>query len=96
MAARDVGCEREPVTGERAGRDFGKGSPFAYQHKLRKSISKSWIDWLRGIRKTAEQHGQIGVLVLNRPHSPRRDALVVLAWQDWVDLHGDDVRSEPG
>ena len=38
MLARDVGNEREPVTGERAGRDFGKRGLFAY-------LAKVWRAW---------------------------------------------------
>ena len=85
--ARDMGSERIPVTGERHGADFVDGL-FAYQLKVRKVIP-SWIfEWLRGICTTAATTDRIGVLVLNQPRKPRRDALVVLRWGDWVDLHG--------
>lgn len=87
--ARDVGTERIPVTGERDGADFVAG-PFAYQLKVRKVIP-AWIGaWLGGICAMAARSNRTGVLVLNRPHRPRRAALVVLRWQDWVDLHGGD------
>ncbi len=85
--ARDVGNEREPVTGERGGRDFGKLGAFAYQSKVRRSLPTWLFDWLGGIVTTAKRHNQIGVLVLNRPRSPRRNALVVLRWSDWCELH---------
>jgi hypothetical protein len=86
--ARDVGCERIPVTGEREGADFGKGTPFAYQLKVRGMLPSWMFSWLDGICGTAKRHNQVGVLVLNRPRNRRSEALVVLRWADWCDLHG--------
>ena len=85
--ARDVGSERIPVTGERHGADFVDGL-FAYQLKVRKVIPAWIFEWLRGICTTAETTDRIGVLVMNQPRKPRREALVVVRWGDWVDLHG--------
>ncbi len=62
MLAREVGNEREPVTGERAGRDFGKRGMFAYQVKVRRALPAWLFDWLGGIVTTARRHNQIGVL----------------------------------
>jgi len=86
--ARDVGTQRIPVTGERDGADFTSGL-FGYQLKVRKVIPKYLFDWLDGVRRVSERRHQIGVLVLNRPRRPRRDALVVVRWSDWIDLHGE-------
>jgi hypothetical protein len=86
--ARDVGCEREPVTGEREGRDFGKATPFAYQLKVRGMLPVWLFGWLDGICATALRHNQVGVLVLNRPRRRRSEALVIVRWADWVALHG--------
>ena len=86
--AADVGETRIPVTGERAGRDFGTRGPFAYQLKTRKAIPAWLFAWLSGIVGTARETDQVGVLVLNRRRARRGDALVVLRWADWVDLHG--------
>ena len=61
---------------------------FAYQAKVRRALPAWLFDWLGGIVTTAKRHDQIGVLVLNRPRSPRRNALVVLRWSDWCELHG--------
>lgn len=47
--ARDVGCERIPVTGERHGADFADGL-CVYQLKVRKAIPGWLWDWLEGIR----------------------------------------------
>ena len=88
MMARDVAEERIPVTGERAGRDFGSRGPFGYQLKVRRMLPKWLFEWLDGICANAARYGQIGVLVLNRPRRPRRHAVVVLRWKDGVGLHG--------
>jgi len=84
--ARDVGTERIPVTGERAGADFATPL-FAYQLKVRRRMPQWLFDWLDGIRGAATRD-QVGVLVINRPRRPRRDAVVVVRWSDWVALHG--------
>ena len=94
--AGDVGETRIPVTGERAGRDFGTRGPFAYQLKTRKSSPVWLFAWLSGIVGTARETDQVGVLVLNRRRARRGEALVVLRWTDWVDLHGQpSVESPP-
>ena len=85
--ARDVGTRRIPVTGERAGADFASG-PFCYQAKVRRSLPAWLFDWLAGVCQAADRRGQTGVLVLNRPRAPRRHAVVILRWSDWVALHG--------
>jgi hypothetical protein len=88
MLARDVGTQRIPVTGiDRHGADFVAG-PFRYQAKVRKVIPKFLFDWLHGICASAATYGQTGVLVVNRPHRPRSEALVILRWRDWCDEHG--------
>lgn len=85
--ASDLGVRRIPVTGERHGADFLDGVA-AYQLKVRRAFPVWLFAWLAGIVATASVTGRVGVLVLNRPHSPRRDALVCLRWSDWVALHG--------
>jgi hypothetical protein len=85
--ARDVGTERIPVTGERCGADFASG-PFRYQLKVRRSLPTWLFRWLEGIVGNCVGTSHTGVLVLNRPRRPRRDALVVLRWSDWVAEHG--------
>lgn len=87
VMARDMGCERIPVTGEREGADFATG-PFAYQLKVRRMLPVWMFTWLSGICASAARKNQTGVLVLNRPRQPRRNALVVLRWSDWISLHG--------
>lgn len=84
---RDMGVERIPCTGERAGAD-GATALFAFQFKLRRSLPLWLWTWLGGIVAHAESRGKVGVLVLKRPRQRDTDALVVLRWQDWLDLHG--------
>lgn len=83
---RDVGTERIPVTGERHGAD-GRTQMFAYQFKLRRMPSWLFL-WVAGICASARVSGRIGVVVLKQPNMRDTDALVVLRWSDWVDLHG--------
>ena len=86
--ARDVGVERIPVTGiDRDGADF-EDSLAAYQLKSRRSLPVWLWTWLRGIQGTATRKAKIGVLILHQPGQDRADALVVLSWQAWRDLHG--------
>lgn len=84
---RDVGTERIPVTGERFGAD-GSNAMFCFQFKLR-SAMPAWLwEWLAGIVSAGARTGKVGVLVLKKPRQKDEDALVVLRWKDWVDLHG--------
>lgn len=85
--ARDVGCERIPVTGERCGADFEDGLA-VYQLKVRKSIPTWLWQWLAGIQGTAARKNKCAVLVLKHPRQKDEDAVVLLSWRDWVDLHG--------
>lgn len=85
--ARDVGTERIPVTGERDGSDF-EDAIAVYQLKVRKAIP-SWLwGWLTGIQGTGRRKDKAGVLVLKHPGQKDSDAVVVLSWSAWVDLHG--------
>ncbi len=83
--ARLLGTERIPVTGERAGADF-ETPLFAFQAKKRVTVPGYLSDWLDGIR--AARPDKVGVVIMQLPHRPDRDALVVLSLQDWLDLHG--------
>lgn len=85
--ARDVGSERIPVTGERHGADFEDGVA-VYQLKVRKAIPAWLWEWLTGIQSTGRGKRKAGVLVLKRPRERDADAVVVLSWRDWCDLHG--------
>jgi len=85
--ARDVGQERKPCDGSRAGADFADGIA-CYQLKVRRSIPGWLWDWLTGIQGRASEEQKAGVLVLKHPRQRDEDALVVLSWADWIALHG--------
>jgi len=86
--ARDVGTERIPVTGQRHGADFEDGIA-AYQVKVRRCLPGWLWTWYSGIKTTAAIKKKAGVLVLKRPRERDDDAIVILSWRDWRDLHGD-------
>lgn len=93
--ARDVGTERIPVTGERNGADF-ENAAFCFQLKVR-SMLPSWLfEWLYGICDTAARKRKTGVLILKAPGMRDADAVVVLKWGDFVDLHGSIRGSDSG
>lgn len=94
--ARDVGRQRIPVTGERAGADFEDGM-FCYQAKLGRRAPGYLRDWLAGIRVAgqARHPEKIGVVVWKPNHGQDVDAVVIMAWRDFVELHGGPA-GEPG
>lgn len=87
--ARDVGTERIPVTGERDGADF-ETAVFVYSAKQRAAqfprTVAAWLDRVVG-KARSRTPGKVGVVVVQRPRHRRRDALVVLRWSDWRELH---------
>jgi hypothetical protein len=87
--ARALGTERIPVTGERAGADFEDGM-FCYQAKKRATFPTYVAEWLASICTTAAARtpAKIGVVILQRPRAQDGDALVVMRFADFVDLHG--------
>ncbi len=87
-SCRDMGVERQAVTGERHGADNQPHERFCFQFKLRRALPRWAWDWLAGIVATAQRDGKIGVLVVKRPRQQDTDALVILRWDDWVALHG--------
>jgi hypothetical protein len=91
--ARDVGTERIPVTGERHGADFEDGIA-VYQVKCRKVIPGWLWGWLEGIQGTGKGKGKAGCLVLKTPNQRDEDALVVVSWKHWVELHGTPKESD--
>jgi hypothetical protein len=89
--ARDVGNERKPCDGSRDGADFEDGIA-VYQLKVRRSIPNWLWLWLHGIQGTGAKTSRAGVLVLKHPGQQDEDALVVLSWKSWCELHGDAKR----
>lgn len=86
--ARDLGVERIPVTGERAGADAATDK-VCLQFKLRKALPKWLWTWLEGIVGTATRDGKIGVLVVKIPKMLDDESIVMLRWKDFVRLHQD-------
>lgn len=87
--ARDMGRQRIPVTGERCGADFEDGM-FVYQAKLGRKMPSYLRAWLVGIRAAGavRRPEKVGVVVWKPKHAEDADAVVMLAWGDWVALHG--------
>jgi hypothetical protein len=86
--AKDLGGRRIPVTGiDRHGADVTTGL-FHVQVKLRRALPAWLWDWLDGIRGDATSAGKVGVLILRKPRQEDVDALVVMSYGDFCDLHG--------
>lgn len=85
--AADLGGRRMPVTGvDRHGADVVTDM-FHCQLKLRNSLP-SWLwTWLAGIVATTPK-GKTGVLILRKPRMENTEALVVMRYGDFVELHG--------
>ena len=84
-----LGTRRIPVTGERAGADF-EDAMFCYQAKLGRAMPAYLRSWLRGIVGAGLKRApvKVGVVVWKPKHADDADALVILRFKDWVDLHG--------
>jgi hypothetical protein len=85
--AVDHGVQRIPVTGERHGADV-RTEMFSIQTKLRKAVPKCIREWSDQICGTAKKENRIGVLIVKEPGKHDCNALVILRYQDWIDLHG--------
>jgi hypothetical protein len=95
--ARDMGTERIPVTGEREGADFATPM-FRFQAKRRKDcLPKEVLEWLDRAQLAAigEGQGRIPVVVIQRRGHARGEAVVLLRWADWRDLHGPTTGEQP-
>lgn len=93
--AEDLGGHRIPVTGiDRDGADVVTPL-FNVQVKLRRSLPDWLWAWLGGIVGASVGTGRVGVLILRKPRQGDSDALVVLRYRDFCDLHG-KVRSDAG
>lgn len=85
---QQLGGRRIPVTGiDRHGADVVTPM-FHAQLKLRNSLPQWLFDWLRGIVADATPQGKVGVLILRKPRQDDAEALVVMRYGDFRDLHG--------
>jgi hypothetical protein len=91
--ARDVGTERKPCDGSRDAADFEDGIA-CYQLKVRKMLPEWLWGWLTGIQGHAAGKGKVGVLVMKKPRQQDSEAVVMLSWKQWVDLHGTPKKEE--
>jgi hypothetical protein len=93
--ARDMGTERIPITGEREGADFATDM-FRFSAKRRKDCLPAevlrWLDSAQ-LAAMAEDKGRIPVVVIQRRGHARGEAVVLLRWADWRDLHGASRRA---
>ena len=85
--AKAVGTTRIPVTGERDGADAMDGM-FAYQFKLGRRFPAYLDEWLRGIVASGGRHGRVGVVVWKPKGVRDENAVVVMRFKDFRDLHG--------
>lgn len=89
--AKTLGGRRRPVTGL----DRGDGDVFTpmfeVQCKLRNGQPDYLKRWLADICRTATVRDRVGVVVWKEPGRGRDDgdALVVMRFRDFVDLHGE-------
>jgi len=56
--------------------------------KLRKAIPKCIREWSDDIHEEGRKHGKVGVLIVKEPGKHDDNALVILRYRDWIDLHG--------
>jgi hypothetical protein len=61
---------------------------FHCQLKLRNSLPDWLFDWLGGIVADAKPAGKVGILLLRLPRQKDADALVVMRYSDFLELHG--------
>lgn len=94
--AKDLGGRRIPVTGiDRHGADV-VSQMFHCQIKLRRALPAWLFAWLSGIVADAKPAGKVGILILRKPRMEDADALVVLRYADFVDLHGTPEQAVKG
>ena len=87
----DHGGRRIPVTGiDRDGRDAEDGAGLFddFQAKYGKRQPGYLRAWLDGIRGTAQSRGRVGVVIWKAKRAPLAEAVVLVAYEDWVALHG--------
>jgi len=88
--ARDHGCEQTPVSGRQqdtGGLDW-ENAMFAAQVKLGYDEPAYLRAWLNQIVGLAKRLGKVGVLVRKPKRMHDDNALVVLRYADWLELHG--------
>lgn len=92
--AEHLGGKRQPLDGSREQADVVVRDVFVVQCK-RRDCPKTLLDWIAGIRRTAARRVDpvsgltpTGIVVWKPKGMRDRDALVLLALEDWIALHG--------
>jgi hypothetical protein len=88
--AERLGGRRRPVTGLDRGDGDVFNNMFEAQCKLRTGQPDYLKRWLDSIVRTAKDRGRIGIVIWREPGRGKvdDDALVVMRFSDFVDLHG--------
>ena len=94
--AKALGLERIPVTGRQ--RDLG-GSDYedglvCYSHKHSYNQPGYILGWLRAITNFASRKDKLGVVVWHRKGGRMNDSVVVIRFEDWVQLHGEVKKTD--
>lgn len=94
---RDHGVKRKPVSGrqtDKHGADNENHPMFVIQCKLTKRLPK-WLETaVRGAAAKGRATGKVGITIVKRPGAHDKHGLVIMEYQDHVDLHG--VTKEAG
>ena len=88
--AKALGLERIPVSGrqrDKHGADFEDGLVM-YQMKHGYTQPGYMKGWLLGICATAFRHNKLGAVIWQKKFGRMKDSLVVMRFEDWVQLHG--------
>ena len=94
--AEAVNGKRRPVTGLDRNDGDVYTPMFEIQCKCRRGQPSYLDEWLSGICATAKARGKIGVVIWKTPGQgkPDGDALVIMRFRDFVDLHGTPEASD--
>lgn len=86
--AHDLGGERLPVSGRTKDEPDAETPMFVIQSKHKKSHPSYLWTWLSGICGVAKDRNKTGILVISKPRQDRSEALVIMRYADFLELHG--------
>jgi len=90
QAAKALGTERIPVTGRQqdlGGSDFEDGL-VCYSMKHGYSQPGYILGWLHAICAFAFRREKLGAVIWHKKGGRMKDSVVVMRFEDWVQLHG--------
>jgi hypothetical protein len=87
--ARSIGTERIPSTGQKDAADY-ETPMFCFQEKRGYRLPSYLRGWLDGVvvAASARVPAKVGVVVWQQKYGRDEEALVILRWKDFVELHG--------